>query len=188
MHDKILTTLDIIRSSLNESFNNPDPPLVVLDAFVDANGTPKQDVSNKIVMFLANIQSETVAASYNSAKPVGNGVYGVVQPPIYINLFVVVAANFTRYEEGLDAISRSISFFQQNPTFDHENAPGLDRSIQRLTVQMCNLDSTELSHLVGLAGIRYLPLVMYKIRALPFDREVNTAIPEVRKMKSPGVD
>src|SRR5436853_173538 len=116
-------------------------------------------------MFLANIQHETAISTYNSTVPAkSGGGYVVVTPPLYIDLFVLFYANFlnNNYREGLGIISRTISFFQQNPWFTHANLPDLDPIIDKLTLEMTNLDVTDLNYLMGLMGTKYLPSVYYK--------------------------
>ncbi|MEA3066482.1 MAG: hypothetical protein QOJ27_2943 [Sphingomonadales bacterium] len=79
-------------------------------------------------------------------------------------------ANFSakNYPEGLEAISLVISFFQQNPCFTQSNAPDLGPEIDKITMEMSNLDASELNHVMGMLGTKYLPSVFYKLRMLPF--------------------
>ena len=114
--------------------------VVVLSNVVDHEGRAFPDAKNRLVMFLANIQHETTISTFNRTTPIDNDSYAVICKPIYINLYVLFFANFydTNYSEGLGVISRTISFFQQNPCFNHNNMPGLDESIDRVTFH-CSL-------------------------------------------------
>jgi hypothetical protein len=100
--------------------------------------------------------------------------YAIVPPPLYINLFLLFFANFSEknYPMGLGMISRTIAFFQENPYFNHQNLPDLPAPIDNLAFEFSNLDAQGLSYLMGLAGVNYLPSVYYKVRMLPFRREV----------------
>ncbi len=120
-------------------------------------------------MILYNITRENVISSYKSAKP-GSDSFAIVQPPIYIDLHYMFMANFAdhAYADGLEAISRVISFFQQNPWFSQANAPDLDRDIDKITLELDSLDPVEVNYVMGMLGTKYFPSVFYKLRMLPF--------------------
>ena len=104
-------------------------------------------------------------------------------PPLYVNLHVLFYANFSgkQYHVALDAISSTISFFQQNPVFHQDNSPTLDRQIDKLSFEFSNLDFAEMSQLMGMIGATYLPSVVYKVRLIPFtDNSVAGDIPLVQ--------
>lgn len=188
--DKIRTTLELIRSTLNQSFGNAAPrsdDWVVLANLVEPSGSVNQDALGKVVMFLVNIQHETVVSSFNHLAKLPGDRYAAVSPPLYIDLLVMFVANFSgrNYPDGLAAISRTIGFFQQNPWFDHTTMPGLDPAVEKLTLEMINLDVTQVNDLIGLAGIRYLPLVCYRLRMLPFvSSDVSAVVPAVAAGRS----
>lgn len=134
-------------------------------------------------MFLANITHETAISSYASAKPVKEGGYVSVPPPLYVNLHILFYANMAdgSYEQGLSAISATISFFQQNPSFNKQNLPSLDPRIDQLSFEFTNLDITDLNYVMGLLGAKYMPSAFYKVRLLPFVGDVITGdVPAVQ--------
>ena len=169
----IQTTLELIRQKLNEAFRNADPrneDWVILSNIVDQEGQAYEQAKDKVVMFLANIKYETIISTYNPTASTKSNQYVLITPPLYIDLFVLFFANFNdkNYPEGLGVISKTISFFQQNPWFTRENLPGLDDEIDKLTFEMVNLEMTDLNYLMGMIGAKYLPSVFYKVRVLPF--------------------
>jgi len=187
------TTLELVRMKLNEFFRNADPKeedWVILSNVVDYAGSAYEEAKDKVVMFLANIQHETAISTYNSTVPAKNGEgYVVVTPPLYVDLFVLFYANFydKNYREGLGMISRTISFFQQNPWFTHANLPDLDPIIDKLTFEMTNLDVTDLNYLMALIGTKYLPSAYYKVRMIPFRSDAMQAeTPALKGVKTPG--
>lgn len=188
----IQTALELIRQKLNESFKNTDPrddDWVILSNIVDHEGRPYEAAKDKVVMVLANIQHETTISTYNRAQPVKGDQYAIVAPPLYINIFVLFFANFydKNYAEGLGMISRTISFFQQNPCFTHENLPGMDTIIAKLTFEMSNLDMTGLNYLMALMGTKYLPSAYYKVRMIPFDSTaMQGLVPAAQGVQAPG--
>jgi hypothetical protein len=189
----IKRVLELIQKQLNGFLQNIDVPgdqWVVLSNVVNHEGHPYEDAQGKIVMFLANITHETTVSTYHStARAKSGGGYVAVQPPLYIDLFVLFFANFydRQYSEGLRMISRIVGFFQQNPIFTHDTMPDLDPSIDKLTIEMVNLDLVEINYLMGAVGAKYLPSVFYKLRMIPFDGGAMRAeVPAARGVKTSG--
>lgn len=169
----IRNVLELIRQKLNESFTTFDQrpeEWVILANLVDHEGHPFPAAKDKIVMTLANIKHETVVSTYSSTVKTATSAYAVVAPPLYIDLFILFYANFydENYRQGLSMISRTISFFQQNPWFTPDNMPGLPPGIDKLTMEITSLDLLELNYLMGMFGVKYQPSVYYKLRLLPF--------------------
>jgi hypothetical protein len=171
--DLIRTVLDLIRHRLNEYFNNIDPrreEWVKLANIVDNDGQAFVGSKDKIVMVLANIKHETVISTYTSTVRAQTSAYAIVPAPLYIDLYILFYANFydENYRHGLSMISRTISYFQQNPWLNAANAPNLPPVVEKLTMEITNLDLLELNYLMGMLGVKYLPSVYYKLRMLPF--------------------
>jgi hypothetical protein len=189
---EIRGTLEQVRRRLNDFVNaahRRPGEWVVLSNITDDSGNPSESVKDKLVMVLANIQRETAISTFNPNAAIRNDAYGVVAPPLYIDLFVFFYANFIdrAYCEGLTVISRAISFFQQNPWFTRENLPGLDPAIDKLTFELTNLDLVEVNHLLGMFGARYLPSVYYKVRMIPFQGGAMQAeVPAAQGISNPG--
>lgn len=189
---EIRGTLEQIRKRLNEFLWTASPrhdDWVILSNIVDQNGQPYEEAQEKVVMFLAGIQKEIAVSTYNPNVAVAGNRYAVVAPPLYIDLFILFYANFAgkNYAEGLSAISRTITFFQQNLWFTHDNLPGLDPRIDKLTFEMTNLDPTDLNYLLGLTGAKYLPSVYYKVRMIPFVSDAMQAeVPAAQGVQAPG--
>jgi hypothetical protein len=174
--DLIRRVLELIRHRLNEYFNVADARAeewVILANVVDHEGRANAAARDKIVMMLVNIKHETAISTYTAATRSRTTAYQVVPAPIYIDLYVLFFANFydDGYAQGLTMISRTISYFQQNPWFTTENMPDLPPAIDKLTMEISNLDLLEVNYLMGMIGAKYLPSVYYKLRMLPFTSE-----------------
>jgi hypothetical protein len=189
----IRATLEAVRQRLNEWINaleNRLEPWVVVSNLVDPEGKPVEAVHDTLVMFLAGIQKEAMVSTYTAAVPSGdNNEYSIVAPPLYVDLYVWVIANFydPNYAEGLGMISLAISFFQQNPVFTPATLPDLPPGVDRLTWEMTNLDPLNLSYLMGIAGVKYLPSAYYKVRMIPFiGGAVQRQEPGVAGIQTPG--
>lgn len=187
----IRATLETVRQRLNEFMQAAEPrpeEWVVLSNLVDPEGKAYDGARNRLVMFLANVQKETVVSTATGVVPAGDHQYALVAPPLYVNLHVLVFANFydAGYAEGLGVLSLAIRFFQQNPSFTPASLPGLPAGVDRLTWEMATLDPAGLNYLMGMAGVKYLPSVFYKVRLLPFQGRATRALaPAVQGLQSP---
>ncbi|WP_443113920.1 DUF4255 domain-containing protein [Herbaspirillum seropedicae] len=170
---------------LKQSYGRTED-IVVMSGLVDAEGHPASQVKNKLVMFLVNLEKDTMPY-----RPHGRGDVGmaraVVNPaPLYLNLYVMLAANFSgaNYGEALKLLSGAISYFQRHPVFDHQSTPGLDGRIEKLILDIENLKIHELSNIWTLLGGKYLPSVLYKVRMVALESDnVVEMTPTVREAK-----
>ncbi|WP_315833147.1 DUF4255 domain-containing protein [Bradyrhizobium prioriisuperbiae] len=187
----IRSVCELICQSLNSFFQNidrNDEDWVILSNIVDHDGAICQGARDKIVMVVTNITHETIISTYNSTARANSSTYAVVQPPLYIDLFILFFANFhdKRYAQGLGMISKTISFFQQNPWFTHANMPGLDAKIDKITMEITNLDLLQVNYLMGMLGTKYLPSVYYKLRMIPFSSDaMQAAVPAAQGVEAP---
>ena len=149
---------------------------------VEQDGTVVPDTFNKILIYLVNIEQETVLA-----KHAGNAVTYEDNterryPPVHLNLYLMFAANFsgTTYVEALKFLSCVISFFQRKPVFNHNNTPDLDERILKLTLEIENLNMKDLSSLWTILSGKYMPSVLYRVRMITYDADdVTDMIPTV---------
>ncbi|MBK8251175.1 MAG: DUF4255 domain-containing protein [Polyangiaceae bacterium] len=176
----IATTLRLIRDKLNEQFKAADPSYpddwVILSNIINPDGSEAERTADKIVMTLAGIEQDTTVATWNRTVPSGSNQFGIVTPAVNVNLLVLFYANFygKNYEMGLRLIAGTISFFQQNPWFNHASLVGLDPVIDKIAIELNNLDTTQTNYLVGMMGAKYLPTVLYKLRMIPFRADTIT--------------
>ncbi len=190
--EAIANVLELIRQQLDSYFQNVSrrsDDWVILSNVFDNQGGFYGATDNKIVMFLANIAHETVISTYTPAVRTGSGSYAAVPPPLYIDLFVLFYANFSNanYVQGLRSISRTISYFQQNPAITRDTTPGLDPAVDKILMEFTNLDMINSNYLMGMMGVKYLPSVFYKLRMIPFvSSAMQAAIPAAQGVQAPG--
>lgn len=145
--------------------------IVVVSNILEQDGSIAANVANKIILSLVNVEKDSVA--YNQPAAVaGSGLRAISSsPPIHFNLYLMVASYFggNNYQEGLKHISSTISYLQRQPVFDHNNSPGLDRSIDKLILEIENLSLQDLNSLWSILSGKYLPSVLYKVRMVSYD-------------------
>lgn len=145
--------------------------VVVISNILEQDGTVAAHVDNKIVASLVNIEKDSVPIAQQHTAG-ASGVRSIVtSPAIHFNLYLMFASYFSgsNYKEGLKFISNTISYLQGRNVFDRHNSPGLDRGIDKLVLDIENLDITDLSNLWGILSGRYLPSVLYKVRMVTYD-------------------
>lgn len=160
---------DQLNQSLRSRFGLAED-LVVTSNLLEQDGGVVPEVANKMVVFLVNIERE--ALSYRAAAPHAGASRSVVtSAPVALNLMVMFAANFSgrNYAEALKFLSGTIGFFQARPVFDHHNSPGLDSRIDKLALEIENLNTADLSNLWGILSGKYLPSILYRIRMVSID-------------------
>ncbi len=177
--DLLQNAMQTICQSANAYLENLDSRTdawLVLTSLVDHGGMLNPAARDKIVMTVYNITRENFASSYRAALPLPLGAdpaqgLPVHHPPLYLNMHLMFMANFTEkhYSDGLATLSRLISYFQQTPVFNAQNAPQLSPKIDQLCMDFENLSPVDVNYVMGMLGTRYLPSAFYKVRMIAFD-------------------
>jgi hypothetical protein len=179
----IAAAVGIITQQLNQHFRRAfdlNEDIAVASNILDQDGSVAQGVTNKLALFLVNIEKEAVANRHAVAPGATFDRVAVGSNPVFLNLYLMMAANFADYSEALKFISRTVGFFQRVPVLDHQNTPDLDQRIGRLALDIENLSIHDLSTLWGVLSGRYLPSVLYKVRLVVFDGDdVRGLVPRV---------
>lgn len=96
---------------------------------------------------------------------------------------LLFCANFdsSMYVEGLSYLSALIRFFQINKRIVFDDTSNSGHHANRLSFELCKLDSNTLSHLWSAIGSKLMPSVVYKVGMLVFDDvPVGRLIPAIR--------
>jgi Pvc16 N-terminal domain len=140
----------------------------VVSSLTDTDGSAAPHTNNKLILVLTNIQKETITAR----SPMANAGFGervaASTQPLHINLNVMLAANFgsSNYAEALKFISKAISYFQIHPVFDRQSSPDMDSRIEKMILDIENLNIQDLSNIWGILGGKYLPSINYRVRMI----------------------
>ena len=145
--------------------------VVVVSNIVEQDGTVATHVNDKIVVSLVNIEKDSLSMKRVAPAAAGGGRQTGSNPPIHVNLYLMFASYFagSNYQEGLKFISNTIHYLQGQSVFDQSNSPGLDPAIDKLVMDIHNLDINDLSNLWSVLSGKYLPSVLYKVRTVTVD-------------------
>lgn len=165
-----------IAGQLNQFLKNAfdlHEDIVVISNLLEQDGSVASHVNNKLVLFLMNIEKDTTPYRQPNGNRSTPDRAVVSNVPLYLNLYLMFAGHFTgkNYPEALKFISSTIDFFQRNPVFSHENSPNLHARIEKLILDIENLDLRDLHSLWGILSSRYLPSILYKVRMVTFGYE-----------------
>lgn len=170
----IATAIAGIAGQLNQSLRRTfrvGEDLVVVSNLSEHDGNLVAQVSNKLVLFLVNIEKDALPYQPSALSHAGFGRAGLNQAPVHLNLMLMFAATFSgaNYPEALKFVSHTIGFFQSRPVFDAQNTPELDPRISKLVLDIENLGIADLSNLWGILGGKYMPSVLYRMRMIAID-------------------
>ncbi|MGX9460852.1 DUF4255 domain-containing protein [Shewanella sp. A14] len=172
----LLSCMEHIAYRLNQFLKNRfelSEDIVVISNLVNHDGSVCANINNRVVLFITNIEKET--AMSHSSDSHRAAAFATVKP-IFLNLYLMVSANFngTNYNESLKFISSVIGFFQINPVFNHQNSPELNRKIDKIILDIENIQTQDLSNIWGMLGAKYVPSILYKVRMITIDDQIET--------------
>jgi hypothetical protein len=143
---------------------------------LDRNGQP---VNGDVLITLVRIEEERSTPSldfYQYTKDEKGNKIGVASanPPIILNLYVLITAQAEPYETSLTLISKVISAFHAKRFFDKQEI-NID-GIESLALDMFSPTYEQNNSLWQTLGVKMMPAVMYKLRAIVFATDISEPI------------
>lgn len=178
MINESLTFLTVeLNKFLNQKLGpTTDARLVLGNVAKNSDGESNTNpLNNKGILSLINIEEDKLSKSKENFTRTATGIH-YKNPPVLVNLYIVVAANFNTYSDGLNLISFVMQFFQAQNYFTPVTHPVLDERILQLNIDLFTLNFEQLNHIWSTLGGKYLPSVMYKIRQLSIEDELAAFI------------
>lgn len=180
----IYETLQILKEQLETYYEEVGlTKNIVLDnvALWDSASEDADRVQGKVVMTLLNLEEEWTMKNSPAARVVDLQTE-YKNPPVNINLFLMVAANCTSYDTSLSSISRTIEFFQgkkiftsANTVYNRNNASFALLDSFKFIVELYTPGFETLNNIWGTLGGRQLPSVLYKIQIVQLQHEKTLA-------------
>ena len=184
----IYETLQILKEQLENYFEEVGlSKNLVLDniALWESGAKDADKLDGKVVLSLLNVEEEWTLKNTPVSKVVNNKAE-YKNPPVNLNIFLMIAANCSSYDTSLSSISRTIEFFQSKKIFTSSNtvynrsnpsAQILDHF--KFIVELYTPGFEKLNHIWGTLGGRQLPSVVYKIQIIQISRDKKLASSEV---------
>jgi len=134
---------------------------------------------------LIHVEEDRVMKSHLPEAVLAGGRHVVLEPRLKLNLHVLFAAKFQKYDEGLRSLSHVLTYFQSHPTFAPDGYPGLDARIERLTVELQSLTFEQLNQVWAFIGGKQLPSAIYKVRMIALqDAEPRSIQPPLTEVQT----
>lgn len=176
----IQNVLSVLAEELNSHFRMEfqlAEDMVVVSSLRDVGSTAEDAaLENKIVLLLYQVEEEKSLRSQQGIAATGG------TPPLWINLYVLFAANFPHpnYLLSLQLLSGVLGYFQGKGPFDPQNTPSLSVNIDRLSLELINIEPRQYAAIWASLGVGHLPALMYKIRMLRFTQQLTReAVPKI---------
>lgn len=176
----LLETFQFIADELNKylivkGVVSSDTPRVELGNIARAYDTEtltgSDPIANRVILSLVNVEEDRVSKQQeNYVKSIVSTRYK--SPPLFLNLYMLVAVNRNNYGQSLSWLSHVLQFFQFQNVFTPITHPSLDSRILKLIVELHSLNFEQINHLWSTLGGKYLPSVMYKVRQVTLDEDL----------------
>jgi hypothetical protein len=180
----IYETLQILKEQLEPYFEESglEKNLILNNiALLESGSGSADDLDGKVVMTLLNIEEETTMKNVPAYKVVDNSTE-YKNPPVNLNLFVLISANCDSYDTSLRSISKVIEFFQGKKIFTSGNTvynrsnPSIEPiSYFKFIVDLYTPGFEILNHIWGTLGGRQLPSALFKIQLIQIERDTKLA-------------
>lgn len=175
VRDNILDILTILQLNLQAALDDlqtipgdADIDNVVVGniAFAD-NGTDRRPaIGNRIVITLLKTEEEYALKNQPAFRrhPV-TGNLEQLNPPVFLNLYIIITANNPDYHKALSFLSRVVGYLQYQRVFTETNSDS-PASIARyhFNISMLSPGFEQLNHIWGIMGGKHLPSVYYKLQ------------------------
>lgn len=179
---------DQLNSSIYKKWGetiNGTSEIVQLNNIANINDE-KNDLQNKIIFTLIKVEEETSLKNGNFYTKKEKAQIIKHQPPIYLNLYLLVSVTKKTYKEALQLLSDTITFFQAHKIFLiqlGDEGSGNDGHY-RITIEQHEINLQEVFDMWSNLGNKHFPSGFYKIRLLKiFDFEKFEDTKPVKKIK-----
>lgn len=171
----IFETIQILKEQLDTYFEQVGlGKIIVLDniALWESGSSDSARLDGKVVLTLVKIDEETTLRNSANYK-ITNNKTEYQNPPVHLNLYLLISANCETYDKSLQSISKVIQFFQGRKVFNSTNTVYNRNNVAfdvleqfRFVLELYTPTFEELNNVWGTLGGRQLPAVMYRIQLI----------------------
>ena len=180
----IYETLQILKEQIEAYFTEVGlGKIVILEniALWESGSDKATNVEDKVVMTLLKLEEESTLKNTPNYK-VLEGQTTYKNPPVNLNMFLLISANCDTYDKSLRSISRVIQFFQGKKVFNSSNTVYNRTNVSldvldyfKFIIELYTPGFEELNHVWGTMGGRQLPSVIYKVQIVQIERDKKLA-------------
>lgn len=175
IQDTILDVLQIVRHNLDISIDQlasaPGDYVVLGNIAFAENGAGKTPaVGEKVVMTIVKTEEESALKNQpnHQRNPVTNSLE-YRNPAVFLNLYLLITANYNDYLNALTQLSRVIGYFQHQRAFRDTDSnvslpPGSLIQHFDFNISMVSPSFEQLNHIWSIQGGKNLPSALYKMQ------------------------
>ena len=177
-------TLQILKEQLDKFLIDEGlGKIVVLEniALWESGSTDATKIEDKVVLTLLKLEEETTLRNTPNFK-IKNGKTEYKNPPVHLNLYLLISANCDTYDKSLRSISKVIQFFQGKKIFTSSNTIYNRTNVAfdvldyfKFVLELFTPSFEELNNVWGTLGGRQLPAVIYRIQLIKLERDKKLA-------------
>lgn len=167
----IFEALELLRSELDTYVK----PFLGNTSVVQFGSPATTSEPGKILIGLVNTEEEHALKNGSPYQRNAMGGFDLVNPPVFLNLYVLVCATYSTsetYTTALKSLGRAVQCFQQKNVFSLANSPNATGLLDpqavglRVSVELCSLSFERMNQLWGTLGGKQVPFVLYKVRVV----------------------
>jgi len=178
----IYEALQIISEQLDKYLSDAGlNNLVVLEniGLLESSDDNADNLKGKVVLTLLNLEEEASLKNLPNFR-VKNGTTEYKNPPVHLNLYLLISSNCDKYDKSLRCISKTIQFFQGKKVFTSANTVYNRTNVAfdvfdqfRFNLELYTLSLEQLNYVWGTLGGRQLPSVVYKIQLIEITQDIK---------------
>ena len=146
-------------------------------ALWESGNDEESRLNEKLVVTLLRLEEEATLKNSPHVK-VNENKSEYRNPPLHLNLYLLIAANFKNYDTSLISISKVIEFFQgkkvftsSNTVYNRDNVAFEILDDFRFILEIYSPSFEELNNIWGTLGGRQMPSVIYKVQLIQIERD-----------------
>jgi len=161
--------------------------IVILDniALWQSGNEEANRLEGKVVMTLIKMDEEPTMKNFPNHL-VRDGKTEYRNPPVNLNLYLLVSAHCESYDKSLRSMSKTIQFFQGKKVFTSTNTVYNRNNVSfdvleqfRFVLDLYTPTFEELNNVWGMLGGRQLPSVIYRIQLIQIEQDKIQSASEV---------
>lgn len=192
----IQIALKLIRDELADFLiHKGDPANVIVDNIGLFETSDGEGLSNNVVITLVNIEEESTLKNQSALKRPFSEFALYENPPVYLNLYVLLTSNYSgnEYLLALQRLSYIIQFLQSKNSFSvASSVAGAGVALTtndiinlKFTMELYTLTFEQINHLWGSLGGRQMPFAMYKLRLVAItERATVREVPLIEEIET----
>ena len=184
----IYETLQILQEQLENYFVEVGlGKIIALEniALWESGSEDATKLDGKVVLTLIKLEEETTLKNTSNYK-IKNGKTEYRNPPVHLNLYLLISANCDTYDKSLRSISKVIQFFQGKKLFTSTNTVYNRTNVAfdvfdyfKFILELYTPSFEELNQVWGTLGGRQLPSVIYRIQLIQLEQDKKLLTSEV---------